>query len=334
MKRIIFSVFTSLAFVYTAFAQSSVYVQDFSANPGFSLATPASGGDSYTWDSSLGIYRVYLTETVALTNKFALSPQFTKVQASSFVIQVDIKPVSVSYGMGIGMIFYDSDVGLSQSINQGKYVWINANGSDSPKFYLIDGNGHGYSSAAPAMGTWYTVKIAYASSTGKADITITNKSTGAIFYQQTGVTFNPVSFNRIGLGAATSAGDGTSAEMHYDNISVIMTQSVYAQDFSANPGLITSVHSPNVLPAAFVLDQNYPNPFNPSTTIAFELPEATKVSLRIFTTMGQIVGTLVDGFKEPGHYQFQWNANVASGIYFYRLQAGEFVDTKKMILLH
>jgi hypothetical protein len=87
------------------------------------------------------------------------------------------------------------------------------------------------------------------------------------------------------------------------------------------------------LPIKPVLDQNYPNPFNPRTAISYSLPKAANVTLRIFNTLGQEVALLVDEQKSPGAYKVQWNANVPSGIYFYRLQVGEFVETKKMILL-
>lgn len=87
-------------------------------------------------------------------------------------------------------------------------------------------------------------------------------------------------------------------------------------------------------PLAFTLRQNYPNPFNPNTTISYELPRAGNVSLKITNTLGQVISTLEDGYKEAGFHQLRWNAsNVPSGIYFYRLQAGEFVETKKMVLL-
>ena len=99
--------------------------------------------------------------------------------------------------------------------------------------------------------------------------------------------------------------------------------------------LITSVGNAvaPVQPSSFVLEQNYPNPFNPSTVISYSLPKTSIVSLRIFNTLGQELTTLVNERKEAGYYQVTWNATVPSGIYFYRLQAGEFVETKKMILL-
>jgi hypothetical protein len=92
----------------------------------------------------------------------------------------------------------------------------------------------------------------------------------------------------------------------------------------------------------FILWENYPNPFNPSTTIGYSLPKAAIVSLRVFSTLGEEVALLVSEHKEAGYHQVTWNSsNVPSGVYFYRLQArqisggqaGERVETKKMILL-
>jgi hypothetical protein len=87
-------------------------------------------------------------------------------------------------------------------------------------------------------------------------------------------------------------------------------------------------------PKEFFLAQNYPNPFNPHTTIIYSLPKAAAVSLRIFNALGQEVAALVNEQEGAGSYQVRWNAShVPSGVYFYRLRAGEYVGTKKMILL-
>jgi hypothetical protein len=96
----------------------------------------------------------------------------------------------------------------------------------------------------------------------------------------------------------------------------------------------TEVEHESAVPREYGLSQNYPNPFNPSTTIQYDLPKSAMVSLTIYNTLGQLVISLVNEQKGPGSYQIQWNAlDVPSGIYFYRLQAGQFVETKKMILL-
>ncbi len=89
------------------------------------------------------------------------------------------------------------------------------------------------------------------------------------------------------------------------------------------------------LPEDFTLSQNYPNPFNPSTTLQFSLPEASQVRLEIFNLLGQKVSTLVAGDKlQAGWHSVQFDAsNLSSGVYIYRIQAGEFVQTKRMLLI-
>ena len=94
-----------------------------------------------------------------------------------------------------------------------------------------------------------------------------------------------------------------------------------------------------LLPTAYSLDQNYPNPFNPSTIIRYELPKAGNVQIKIFNSTGQEVRSLLDDFEPSGTHNLMWDArdnhgqHVSSGIYFYRIVAGDFVQTKKMILL-
>jgi len=91
--------------------------------------------------------------------------------------------------------------------------------------------------------------------------------------------------------------------------------------------------------AEFILYQNYPNPFNPTTKISFTIPFvgtglALSVQLKVYDILGNEVATLVNEEKEPGYYEVEFNATqFSSGVYFYRLQAGDFVQTKKMILL-
>lgn len=84
----------------------------------------------------------------------------------------------------------------------------------------------------------------------------------------------------------------------------------------------------------FYIQQNYPNPFNPATTIRFQIPEFSFVTLKVYDVLGSEVVTLVKEEKIVGNYEIDFNAaGLPSGIYFYKLQAGSFVDTKKMILL-
>lgn len=95
----------------------------------------------------------------------------------------------------------------------------------------------------------------------------------------------------------------------------------------------TSVEYEGSLPQSFNLEQNYPNPFNPSTTIKFSLPQSAEVSLKIFNSLGEEVSSLINSFKERGTYSVKFNAaGLPSGIYYYKLTAGNFAEVKKMIL--
>jgi hypothetical protein len=87
------------------------------------------------------------------------------------------------------------------------------------------------------------------------------------------------------------------------------------------------------LPTEYGLSQNYPNPFNPSTTIQYQIPKASSVELKVYNVLGEVIATLVSGEKAPGYYQVRWQANVPSGMYIYRLRAGDFVQSRKLILL-
>ncbi|MBI5463574.1 MAG: T9SS type A sorting domain-containing protein, partial [Ignavibacteriales bacterium] len=95
---------------------------------------------------------------------------------------------------------------------------------------------------------------------------------------------------------------------------------------------------PLLVPEAFVLEQNYPNPFNPSTTISYQLPKESNVELRIYSVLGEAVRTLLSETQAAGYKSVVWDGrgdaglSVSSGIYFYRLKAGEFVQVRKMLL--
>jgi photosystem II stability/assembly factor-like uncharacterized protein len=99
------------------------------------------------------------------------------------------------------------------------------------------------------------------------------------------------------------------------------------------PGIV-SVQAELEIPQDFYLAQNYPNPFNPRTTISYTIPSDGFVKLSVYNTIGEEVRTIVNEFKEAGSYDENFNASeLSSGIYFYKLQAGNFVQTKKMILM-
>jgi hypothetical protein len=96
----------------------------------------------------------------------------------------------------------------------------------------------------------------------------------------------------------------------------------------------TVVEDAGGLPACYVLERNYPNPFNPSTTIRYGLPERSHVSLAVYNTLGQQAAILQNGEQEAGYHDVRFDAsNLPSGVYFYRLQAGSYVETRKLCLV-
>jgi len=97
--------------------------------------------------------------------------------------------------------------------------------------------------------------------------------------------------------------------------------------------VITGVSSNSSNPTSFMLYNNYPNPFNPTTIIKYSIPEVSFTSLIIYNELGKEVSTLINETKSAGTYEVEFNAsNLSSGVYYYKLQAGTFTETKKMIL--
>jgi len=184
---------------------------------------------------------------------------------------------------------------------------------------------------APAGGSNYYWRVAYRSTAGSDTIfykSIYNKMSGFDITKASAVSqFTPtatimpvVGFDRespgLYLGNCIYAGLGPT--------SVYFDATDLALDVPPNADV----------PAGYALDQNYPNPFNPKTTIRYQIPGSDDVRLTVFDQLGREVTRLVDARKDAGSYAVQFDgATCASGIYYYRLQAGSFVETKKLILL-
>lgn len=143
-------------------------------------------------------------------------------------------------------------------------------------------------------------------------------------------------------GSVTKAGAlGTEQERVKNIIAKINSSGSFVQPapcgLVAGPGKLNvgSLASSSLpMPTTFALRQNYPNPFNPTTVIRYQLPVSNRVTLKIYNVLGQEVKTLVDEMQDVGFKSVQWDASgIASGVYFYRVQAGTFVASKKLLLL-
>jgi hypothetical protein len=133
-------------------------------------------------------------------------------------------------------------------------------------------------------------------------------------------------------GTFTQTGDEASGTW-----SAVVSDSVCSGDWEV--AFVDVEELANSIPTRFKMTQNYPNPFNSATTISYHVSEITDIELTIFNILGQKIRTLVNCRQSAGSYQIQWDGqdnegrNVASGIYFYRLKAGEFAKIRKMVLI-
>jgi hypothetical protein len=119
----------------------------------------------------------------------------------------------------------------------------------------------------------------------------------------------------------------------YINPSILNAQYYHASHETLIPDIWDAVEDESPF-SDFKLEQNYPNPFNPSTKIKFQIPVSGFVNLKVYDVLGTEVATLVNEEKFAGSYEVQFNASeFPSGIYFYTLKAGDFIQTKKMILI-
>ncbi len=146
---------------------------------------------------------------------------------------------------------------------------------------------------------------------------------GVYFSTNSGVTFE-----HIGLSGKIVVG------LTFNNSSTQLFAACYNSGLYRARVPTTEVQQEEFLPSQFVLCQNYPNPFNPSTTISFYLPSKSSVSLKVFDALGREMSTILSEELQAGHYARQWCADgLPSGVYFYRLQAGSYSETKRLVLL-
>jgi hypothetical protein len=133
-----------------------------------------------------------------------------------------------------------------------------------------------------------------------------------------------------GVGIISTFNDGTWGSCTTTLLGCVINGIVYGD--TTFPVGINQISSE--IPSSFVLSQNYPNPFNPSTKINYELPITNYVKLVIYDVLGKEVEILVNQMQKPGSYEVEWDAsNYPSGVYFYKIESGDFTQVKKMILM-
>ena len=151
-------------------------------------------------------------------------------------------------------------------------------------------------------------------------------------------TFGQLFDDAVNYGAGDSTMSVFAVDLDGDGDNDLAVANVGSDDISIfiNLSNTTDVdNSPETyLPGSFGIFQNYPNPFNAMTVIRYSLPEPSDVAIEIYDLLGRKVETLVEGRQPAGYHQIVWDAeDKSTGMYFYRIQAGEYSETKKMVLL-
>ena len=243
-----------------------------------------------------------------------------------------------------------SNVGFDQifcaDVNNDSVVdIIGAFGGTNGGHGIFLGNGNGYfgeGSYTDSIGETNRLHVADLDDDGDPDIALTGISIDSVF-----VVVNDGSGSFSSPSAYYTGGMGTfifAIELNGDNANDLVVSHYELNTVSVliNSGQVSGVNDSDcaMLPETLKLFCNYPNPFNPQTKIAYDLPGEATVTLNVFDASGRLVRELVDGeVLSAGRYETKWNGRnnagrlVASGVYFYRLEAGPFSETKSMVLL-
>jgi hypothetical protein len=270
--------------------------------------TTNNGGN---WDSVLSFY----------VSDYAISPLDSNIFAGTH------QGVLISSDKGI--TWNSRNTGLPvTNINKLTFCGSNLFASTTYALYLSTDNGLSWNPTSlqlPANVLIYSLADNY-NGTGKADIFAGTNNAGVIVSTDNGLTWNSAN---SGLSDKSVYSLAVSGAYLFAGTNV---SGVWKRQLSE----LESIHEtpPAQILQQFSLSQNYPNPFNPNTTIRYSIPKASFVNIRIYDILGREVKTLANEQKQAGNYSINFNGNnFASGIYFYRMQAGNFIQTKKLVLL-
>jgi N-acetylneuraminic acid mutarotase len=221
------------------------------------------------------------------------------------------------------------------------------------EMYVVGLTNRGFRKYTPATNTWTTLAdVPYASVTSGlsgAGLGVVNGemyAAGGANGSSSGAGFDSVLVYNFAANQWRRAAQRLSSPRHWVAVAPYRGGLYAIGGFNVNGAAVDTVEqivpqgtssvstSSNLKPSAFALEQNYPNPFNPSTEIRYQVSGTSDVRLDVFDLLGRKVSTLVNERQAIGAYRVNFNAaNLSSGTYFYRLQAGGFVETKKMMLI-
>jgi hypothetical protein len=207
-------------------------------------------------------------------------------------------------------------------------VWRNPGDTTA---YALGTNLQTPANAVGSAGVYnFTISVA-PTRTGKNEVSFSLvKSDKSHSFSAKGIDDHSPAFTQFNCAAFAFNHGNTTTEVKLTDVKVDLVDVVV--NVEASPA--------GTVPTEYALSQNYPNPFNPSTTISYDIPKSSQVSVKIYDMLGRLVATLVDGVQSPSGYRVEWNpSGLSSGVYFYRIQAqsldgsGDFVAVKKLVFM-
>jgi hypothetical protein len=312
-----------------------------------------STGTGHTSDAKGTVWGILSKDASTLTYQATYNHLQGTYSASHFHHSSGLTPIAFTGTTSSGQWTNLTDADLRDLLRG--TVYVNVHSSVAPggeiKGYLMSVDGIGLIASmdgseagtpSPGMGTaWVVLDSSSARVRWNATVSgLTAPITAAHFHFPSGVHGTPFADS-----ASTGTWSGVPDSLAVDFAKGIIYMNVHTSNYPGgeirgtlrlDAGVTTAVAPvPPARPFTYRLDQNYPNPFNPSTTISFEMPEAAHVTLTVYNILGQNIATLVDGVQAAGIHRVQFSGrNLASGVYFYRLSAGQGSgDVRRMMLV-
>jgi hypothetical protein len=223
---------------------------------------------------------------------------------------------------------------MDAEINDGyPYLsWQNPSGTPLPKIAAFHGSSTRIDFGIVQIDTTKKDSVCIANpGNDTLRVTIITSSNGCFVFAPTTMAIEPSSTAYL---VVTFTPEDTSQQFGYIFLTHNASGSPDTIAVAGKGAIITTVGGISEIPTRFAIEQNYPNPFNPSTVVSYQLPVTSQVSLKVYDILGHEVATLVNGVVEAGYHSMTFNAaDLASGIYFYRIVAGNFAQTRKLVVM-
>ena len=339
------------AYLYNGFTSSgdlSVSIPDSFGEPGDTLWVPINVSNT----DGLGIIssEFRLTYDTSIAALLDVDFQQTMPDSAGWLIEYNAQPGTLRVAMsgenpinGTGALAYvqfalseDASIGSGTQLtlspflfNEGNPTAQVINGSITVGLPVMSLSANSISFNSVQAGDSETI-IMNVTNTGQAELIITEFDWSLPVFD---VRFSDLNVSP-GASIDVTISFSPTANQFYSDTLEIHSNAGFRYVTLVGQGIIGIEDEFGSVPAEYTLSQNHPNPFNPTTTIKYRLPLSGEVSLIVYNLLGEEVASLVNGTVPAGNHRVSWDAsNVASGIYFYRLQAGDFVQTRKMLLL-